>query len=685
MANNNLVASDNFASGSLAAGWTSIASGFGTVVAGTPNVVETSAVSASRYGQRWTGNSFPRDQISEITVNLYTVEAGSSIALYTRHNGTNYYVANFNGTNVTIQNTFGGALVTGTGLTINPGDVLSFCASGSCLSVYHNSSRVCYYYDTNLTAGAPGFDEISSVAASHMQISSWRGYSTVQQDGIWTKQGIVIPANTADLTSGWGCANPSQIIYEGNAQLLSGNVYKMWFASWGANAVGYAESSDGLNWTRKSTAVSGVTGIDPGVIKNGSTYWMYATTSATPGPIAAYTSSDGITWTQQSSNIGVGSAFFFTPVAIVGGTFYAFTSPGASNHTWTSTDGTTWTDQGAATGPPGFMCGGFAQVGATYYVWCQTFPPGKTDGTEIARYKSTSLTGPWTLDVHSAHVTQPFESVNTFTGQCVPGGIIDIGGTAHLYATECPGDAASPAIYQIGLLTAPSSISGIVLHPEDAAPQVASDGFTYGNGPLPTTNWTTYSGWAGMPQIVSGPFLEAAATGAVYGAYYTGASFNSNQYSEVTIHAINHVGGNDFVIPFVRLNPVNGANYNTLITGTTGSTATVIIQANNGSVQAQIGPSTTINIAVGDRIRIQAINGSDGFPVVSVFHNNFCILQVEDYSNAMSAGGSPGVIFLANVAIANAQISAWAGGNASVMPTYFSSTSHQQLRLRRES
>src|SRR5215472_13119850 len=102
MANNTLIASDNFVSGSLAAGWTAFATGFGTVVAGSPNVVEPTA-GASRWGQRWTGNNFPTDHISEITINAFTVEAATGLGLYVRNDGANYYVANFSNGQVNIQ------------------------------------------------------------------------------------------------------------------------------------------------------------------------------------------------------------------------------------------------------------------------------------------------------------------------------------------------------------------------------------------------------------------------------------------------------------------------------------------------------------------------------------------------------------------------------------------------------
>src|ERR1035437_1039643 len=111
--------------------------------------------------------------------------------------------------------------------------------------------------------------------------------------GVWTKQGTAI-AQSSDSPR-W----PS-VIYEGNAQILSGTVFKMWFGT-GAGVL-YAESIDGISWTRygSNPVISIAAEVFPKVFKHGSTYYCYVGPVA--GPIAVYTSADGIAWTLQNAS-----------------------------------------------------------------------------------------------------------------------------------------------------------------------------------------------------------------------------------------------------------------------------------------------------------------------------------------------------------------------------------------------
>lgn len=256
MANNTLLASDNFASGSLAAGWSALA-GFSAckVVAGTPNVAEPNS-SSTVAAQVWTGQTWPNDQASEATMQLLTSENSSLLVLFVRLQSGAYsgYQANIGNGNVSVYKVVAGSATqigsTVTGLSQNAGDVWTFAVNGCCLTVYQNSTFVFYGNDATYTSGTPGFGQYSTVSITHTQVASWRGYSAVQQDGIWQKQGIVLPAIASELvqTDQRGTQN-LWIIQDTNPQILAGpTVYKMWFGS--GQDTGYAESSDGLNWTR---------------------------------------------------------------------------------------------------------------------------------------------------------------------------------------------------------------------------------------------------------------------------------------------------------------------------------------------------------------------------------------------------------------------------------------------------
>src|ERR1700743_3278126 len=96
--------------------------------------------------------------------------------------------------------------------------------------------------------------------------------------GVWRKQGVVVPPTTSDLNGGAatsGTEEPS-VIWETGAKIISptapgGQVFKMWFS--GGIDIYYAESNDGINWTRQATAIFSSIG-NPRVFKNSGTYYI---------------------------------------------------------------------------------------------------------------------------------------------------------------------------------------------------------------------------------------------------------------------------------------------------------------------------------------------------------------------------------------------------------------------------
>jgi len=694
MANNQLLASDSFTSGSLAAGWsaTSDSTAKVSVVLGSPNVTEPGGLSAN-YGQYWSGLTWPNDQISEVTSNLLTAESLTITALIVRQQvgvRTRYEADIYNGAAYIYRIVAGTVTQIGstvTGLTFAAGDVWTFAAIGSAITLYQNGKRLFVVGDASITGGSPGFIQYTTTNVTHTQVSAWRGYSAVQQDGIWTKQGIVVAPIAGDMMDGIQCH--SQIIYEGNAQILSGTVYKMWFDNF-VN-VYYAESLDGKSWTRRATPV--VSGFSNScVIKNGSTYFLYGQVTEGTSPVECYTSPDGITWTlQNSSCIALGSGTWddsniypFFAITVQAGTFYGYY--GGLNGTLsttpfslglaTSPDGITWTKH---TGNPiitgkGNACG-FISAGGVFYIWLQGNQPGLGNPTaplfdpaESVRYQSTDLIN-WSNPTHSTHNSQMFESLNANTGYCTGGYLIDVGGKAYNYTTVGVGDAVKPVVGQTELLIGPAPIASIVKFPEDGAQQIATDPFTSGSGNL-SANWTTPTGGTAL-QIVSGPYVEPTATSTVCQAVYTGASFGASQYSEITLHALTGTLAQSLVWPTVRSSTTALTNYEGLIASPSGtSDAAAAIYKRVAGIRTQIGPTATIDPVVGDVFRLSVVTGSDGFPVLSLFQNGFLILQVQDSSSTPITTGNPGIQAFSSVAIADAQIASWAGGNANVIPTY---------------
>lgn len=715
MANNTLLASDNFASGSLAAGWAAAPTeSTGQVILGPPNYTEANTV-ATGAAQIWTGLTWPNDHVCEVTVTLAGASVSTFVQLLARNQGGAQYngyvfkvtasgvwdiIVNVNGTPT--------ILTSGTGLTIGTKDVWMGVAAGSFLGLYQNGTRIGYFYDTTFTGGSPGFGQIAASSLANNKVYSWRGYSAQQQDGIWTKKQIVLPAILGDLNgspAGQGIQAGS-VLYEGNAQILSGTVFKMWPWNVVSGSTFYAESTDGINWTRKSSAVIANV-VATTIYKSGSTYYAYgqASNDAGAGNMLVYTSSDGVTWSLQSPTnvLGLGGggawdsqAFYavhvFTEIA---GTYYGLYAAnksgdlGFSGGLATSTDLINWTKSGSNPVTVNtFRTGGFYKSGAIYYLWLNANQPGQgnpsnpdLDPTEQVRYETTDFIH-YTNPVHSAHHSQTFESLNATSGQIYCAGTpINFGGKTYQYYNTGSGDAVGALVCQIELATAPASIASIVSQNEDGTKQIASDAFTSGTGNL-SANWTTPTSGTKL-QIVSGNLVEATVTTTSCTMYYSGSTFTANQYSEITIGAL--VNNGCYMSPWVRMQPGSVAGYNMLINGAAGTAMNTGVYVCVAGTSSPIGPTPQITPQIGDVFRLLVFTGSDGFPVLQVFQNGFLILTYQDYANTYTTG-QPGMSVYAGV-LADSQISLWAGGNASVIPTYASgygiSRSVAQIRKRR--
>ena len=149
------------------------------------------------------------------------------------------------------------------------------------------------------------------------------------------------------------------------AVLLDGGTYKMWYVGQkGDNpyAFGYATSSDGINWTRYAGNPVLSTGswdswhvMEPWVILEGGTYKMWYTGDDDSKKRIGYASStDGINWTKSASYVLEGasgdwdSAYARGPCVILEGGTYKMWYQGNNGSVSaicyaTSTDGITWT------------------------------------------------------------------------------------------------------------------------------------------------------------------------------------------------------------------------------------------------------------------------------------------------------------------------------------------------------
>ena len=686
MANNQILASDSFLSGSLAPGWVLApgASAFTNVLVGSPNVTQPVAL-ALNYGQIWTGLSWPNDHASEVTMRTYSDPLNDAVDLLVRFQSgaqSGYLAQIFTNQAKLFSYTTGTGTQIGStvSLTVSAGDVLTFQAAGSCLTLYQNGGPVASTYDTTWTSGFPGYLQYTqTVPVTTNQISAWRGYNTLQQDGIWAKKGVVIKALAGDI-SGAGTIGPQNpaIIYDSNAQLLSGNVYKMWF---GANPttghIGYAESLDGLNWTRRSPdpLIAAGMGLTPSVIKLGATYHLYdGFVTVQPNIVQHWTSSDGITWTQAQANVfSATNLSYFSVVTIIGGTWYALytLAPGTfptTTNLATSPDGITWTASGSNPVVNNFW--GVVKVfliNGIYYAWGQTTNPHAQEVTfpgvdpgEGLRMQTTNFIT-WTNPVHSIHHTQQFENVSGVNGGAYCSFPINIGGIAYMYYSGGPNDVVGTPL-QIAAAVGPTSLENILLFPEDGTAQTTADAFARGAGGL-GPNWITPTGSTAL-QIISSGVVEPTALTTWCHAIYAG-TFPNDQYSELTVTTL---AASSYAAPIVRGAAGADTCYEAYgLIGPTGSlnaTGVGIGRRIAGSV-VLISALVPVTVTVNDVWRLQAQGN-----ILSLFQNGYLIVQVSDNSTSRIASGNPGIGLNASVALANAQLSAFGGGNAGVTPNY---------------
>lgn len=718
MANNTLLASDNFASGSLAAGW-SFFTGLGTakcaITASSPYYAEPAAIT-NTYGQVWTGLTWAADQICEVTVQTLNSTGTNTLGLLVRAtassaSGYQANIANTSGTvTLAVYKLSGGTATqigsTVTGLTSSSGDVWTLAAIGAVILVYHNNARVFYIADTTTASGGyPAFELTASTAVTNCQVASWRGYGVQQQNGIWTSQGCILPGTATEM-SGSPSGNAGLSVNYGPSAFLNvgSNVYRgYWvYRNSGTPELAYGESLDGKRWSRyPSNPV--IPGYGGGVVSClNDTSYMWGQSSPGTNEPNFFTSPDGVTWTNkgQCTGLTVSGYSMYSPclIDIIGGTYYVLvsglqTANGNLPSTWlaTATDGLTFTIQNS--GNPlfshAFAGANIFKIGSTYYLPATANQPGQTASGATnfnpvygALYQCSDPTFiTWTLNSVIEQNQLLNDSFNNPRGGTAPYCMIDVNGTAFHYYQGSPSDGIAPADYQCMLATAPTGVklAQVVTASQTGIQQTAVDNLTSGTGNLPAINpnWTTPS-WSTTLQVVSGPVIEATLNdGSRCTAVYTGASFSRYQYSEATLQALvtGSIRSNLYLL-LCATTTGNQQAYYTQLPSPTGSQSSgvlfSILKVVNG-VQTMLSQATTtanqITPQVGDKFRFAVWPGSDGSNILRVYQNGVQVLEAQDYAASLTSG-NPGIQLNASTSVANAQISLWAGGNTNVIPNY---------------
>jgi hypothetical protein len=575
--------------------------------------------------------------------------------------------------------------------TLAVGDIIRLTAQGTTLSVTQNGNAVQSVSDSTYTAGFPGIRIISNNFVTDAQISNWAG-GYYENAGVllnpWLPQGIVLYSNPESIAQGSVYAkyagNPS-VIYEGSPQILAGpNVFKMWYGAFGFN---YAESLDGINWTDyASNPIINSAVVTQGiseVFKVAGTYYLYLTShTSTTAQVDCYTSSDGITWTLQLLNcLGAaqgweagagGGTWQLTLAYIDSGTWYATYagSPTFKPGLATSSDGITWTKY--AGNPLSGTHGGqwYRKIGGLFYtVWPNNFTPNggvPTGALSVSTF--SNITAPWTTRaLNTYYSATPGDLYGGVTYSPVDPYLVEVSGKTYMYYTITQNGTAAGvgcAIANSSVASLLPGIQGVLDAPIPNGPNTElivgnNDNFTRANANPVGGNWNPLasSGGFGTAQIVSN-LLEPSAVATDATSWYAGG-WNNSQWSQVTVAAC--ANASSIVGAAVRCNTSGTATcYRFYWTGTLGSSGTWHFQnvISGTPTDFQTG---TMTVSLGDTIAIAAVGTNlyaywNGVPVYALSDNQI-------------ASGNIGVVLNASVAVGNAQISAWAGGNANVVPS----------------
>jgi hypothetical protein len=287
----------------------------------------------------------------------------------------------------------------------------------------------------------------------------------------WTRQGTVISAGTGDSSNVY---EPT-VIYESSAQILSGTVFKMWYTGgWATRHINYAESTDGINWT-KYTGNPVITGASRStVLRVGSTYYLYGANDADT-EINQYTSSDGINWTLANSGVILRGSGGEWDAANLSNSFVwyegtnnwkiLYDAEAADGHQRTgyatSVDGVAWTKSGSNPVMDwGYVVGGptVIKVGSYYYAFMIMTSDGDSPlPSYISRWRSANLTAweqyPFALEVPRIGSG---EGEDNTVGQTADPSILIDGSTAYLYFAASSDGSSSSGAQHIVLATADS-------------------------------------------------------------------------------------------------------------------------------------------------------------------------------------------------------------------------------------
>ena len=173
----------------------------------------------------------------------------------------------------------------------------------------------------------------------------------------------------------------------------------------------------------------------------------------------------------------------------------------------------------------------------------------------------------------------------------------------------------------------------------------ASDNFARANGSL-GPNWTDISdgGLAISSDAVIGT------VGSVTGDAWTANTFNSDQFSQVTVTSTQLTGG-QWIGPAVRVQNSGQNAYVALYNWNSGSPELMLFKRSGGGWAQISGVYSVSPLAAGTQLELTAVGSA-----ITLYENGTQVLSATDSS---ITGGAPGIM-----AYGNAEAGSWSGGDA---------------------
>jgi Fn3 associated len=511
--------------------------------------------------------------------------------------------------------------------------------------------------------------------------------TTPATSNIWVKLGAIVGTNASDARN---ALEPS-VIYEGNAQILSGNVFKMWYTVLGGANPGvyYAESLTGLpgTWTQYSSnpVIAGYEGSS--VFKDPSgTYNYYGTTNYFGTPMDRWTSSDGITFSKTNTAVLASGAagtwdhielWRLLPIYVDGGgTWWAtysalgtITTGSQGIGILTSSDGHTWSKYAGNPVLSNFASVQVSKIGSTFYAigdYCR-FGLGGSEPyifpSPLVISTATNLDGPWSTPVPFLDNTISQEGNGPAPNSQVDSGFLvqgPQGQTLLFYGNTAAGSAVGNG-YSISVAQTNQSLTSVFATGATASmrsiagSQLASDNFQRANENPLSDGGNFTAAFAHAMQVVSDVALPTLINTSD-ASQYSGIVWPNDQYSEVTAGTGWKAGaGANYIVPMVRIGGTTGSP--NAYVAFVENTGTVFIQKYVAGVNTNLHTvSPNLLIADGDVFRLSVVGTTLNF-----YQNGFLVYSLTD---ASLSSGNAGFGANAVATLSLAPISLWAGGSA---------------------